>query len=83
MSGFSSEWLALREPYDQAARSRSVLNAVGEMFAGAPSVAVTDLGCGTGATLRAITGVLPRPQRWRLVDQDEALLVRARDATRA
>ncbi len=83
MSGFSSEWLALREPYDQAARSRSVLDAAGTMFAGAPSVAVTDLGCGTGATLRAITDVLPKPQRWRLIDQDEVLLARAREATRA
>jgi SAM-dependent methyltransferase len=80
MSGFSPQWLALREPYDRAARNRAVLDAVAAAFAGAAAVAVTDLGCGTGSTLRAVSPLLPKPQRWRLVDLDETLLAAARSA---
>ena len=67
MSGFSAEWLALREPYDQAARSRSVLDAVRAALCPAcRGVRVTDLGCGTGSTLRAVAPLLPAHQHWRL-----------------
>jgi methyltransferase family protein len=72
MSGFSAQWLALREPYDQAARNRMVLDEVAIAFA--DTVAVTDLGCGTGSTLRAVSPRLPAQQTWRLVDNDDALL---------
>jgi len=78
MSGFSVQWLAMREPYDQAARNGPVLDALGVTFAGALSVTVTDLGCGTGATMRAISPCLPLRQSWRLVDNDEVLLAAAR-----
>jgi SAM-dependent methyltransferase len=81
MSGFSARWLALREPYDRAARSGAVLDALAASFAGASAVAVTDLGCGTGATMRAISPRLPASQSWRLVDNDEALLAAATKAT--
>jgi len=74
MSGFSSDWLALREPYDLAARNTTVLNAVLAAFRGQGSIAVVDLACGTGATLRAIGGRLPARQSWRLVDNDLGLL---------
>lgn len=74
---FSAEWLTLREPYDRRARSAAVLDAVAATFAGQPSVSVVDLACGTGATLRALTGRLPANQRWRLVDNDLGLLARA------
>jgi SAM-dependent methyltransferase len=80
MSGFSARWLALREPYDRAARNGAVLDALALAFAGASAVAVTDLGCGTGATLRAVSSRLPAAQCWRLVDNDEALLGEARTA---
>ncbi len=73
MSGFSAGWLALREPYDAAARNRDVLTAVAAACAG-PAIAVTDLGCGTGSTLRALSPLLPAQQSWRLVDNDPALL---------
>jgi SAM-dependent methyltransferase len=75
MSGFSAAWLALREPYDRAARNGAVLDAVGTAFATATTV--TDLGCGTGATLRALAPYLPAHQHWRLVDNDKALLEKA------
>jgi SAM-dependent methyltransferase len=71
---FSAAWLAMREPYDRAARNSAVLDAVAAAFAGASSAMVTDLGCGTGATMRAIAPRLPTRQSWRLVDNDKALL---------
>ena len=72
MSGFSASWLALREPYDVAARNREVLDTMAAAFAGVAPLAVTDLGCGTGSTLRAISPLLPASQSWRLADNDEA-----------
>jgi hypothetical protein len=77
MSSFSAEWLALREPYDRAARSTEVLEAVAEAFRDAPSIAVVDLACGSGATLRALASRLPPRQRWRLVDNNLSLLAKA------
>ena len=48
MSGFSSSWLSLREPYDRRARNGAVLEAVRSWAAGRSSVAVVDLACGLG-----------------------------------
>jgi hypothetical protein len=64
----------MREPYDRAARNGAVLDAVAAAFVDAPVAAVTDLGCGTGATMRAIAPCLPARQSWRLVDNDDVLL---------
>ncbi len=77
MSGFSAEWLALREPYDLAARNATVLDAVATAFTEQASISVVDLACGTGATLRAIGPHLPPRQTWRLVDNDLSLLAKA------
>ncbi|MPZ57118.1 MAG: methyltransferase domain-containing protein [Rhizobiales bacterium] len=77
MSGFSADWLALREPYDLRARSAVVRDAVVAAFAGHPSVTIVDLACGTGATLRALAPHLPARQHWRLADNDLGLLARA------
>jgi hypothetical protein len=77
MSGFSAEWLALREPYDLAARNPVVLSAVADAFRDQTSISIVDLACGTGSTLRAICGHLPSRQSWRLVDNDLGLLARA------
>jgi len=74
---FSAQWLALREPYDRRARSTDVLDAVAAAFAGRPAVAVVDLGCGTGSTVRTVGPRLPARQRWRLVDNDLGLLAQA------
>lgn len=83
MSGFSAQWLTLREPYDRAARNAAVLDAVATAFAGKAAAAVTDLGCGTGATMRSIAPHLPSRQSWRLVDNDETLLSAAKGAAPA
>ena len=80
---FSADWLALREPYDARARNPAVLDALAAALADRGSVAIVDLACGTGATLRAIASRLPRRQRWRLVDHDLALLARASSAPAA
>ncbi|MEA3067022.1 MAG: hypothetical protein QOK41_429 [Sphingomonadales bacterium] len=76
MSGFSAQWLALREPYDLRARSADVLDAVDAVFAEESAVAVVDLACGAGASLRALGPRLPPRQSWRLVDNDLGLLAR-------
>ncbi len=83
MSGFSAGWLAMREPYDRAARNGAVADAVAAAFAGASAATVTDLGCGTGATMRAMGPRLPARQSWRLVDNDKALLEAAAAAAPA
>lgn len=78
MSGFSPDWLALREPADHAGRNPAVLAAVGGFFASRQSVTILDLGCGAGSNLRGTYSVLPARQHWTLVDFDPALLVAAR-----
>lgn len=77
MSGFSAEWLALREPFDAIARNRNILEAVTAAFQDRSGLSVVDLGSGTGSTLRALSGRLPKPQRWKLVDNDPVLLAEA------
>ena len=77
MSGFSAQWLTLREPYDLAARNPAVLDVMLAAFHGQASVSVVDLACGTGATLRALGTHLPSRQNWRLVDNDLGLLAAA------
>ena len=74
MSGFSPEWLRLREAADRRARNRDIESVVQARFAQRDAVTVVDLGCGTGSNLRATTSLLPNVQSWTLVDNDAALL---------
>jgi len=78
MTGFSAEWLALREPYDGRARNREVLDAVATYLGPRRSVQVVDLACGTGSNLRALSPRLPAQQNWSLVDNDMGLLASAK-----
>jgi hypothetical protein len=71
MSGFSAEWLALREPADAAARSSALAS-----FVARPG-RLLDLGGGTGANIRYLSSRFPAPQVWTLVDDDPALMARA------
>ena len=50
MTGFSAEWLALREPADHAARNLEVLAATARYFGGRETIEVLDLGAGSGQT---------------------------------
>jgi SAM-dependent methyltransferase len=65
---FPAAWLDLREPADRAARDPGLLAQARAWLGDGLAV---DLGCGTGSTLRAFG---PGPGRWRLVDNDPALL---------
>ncbi len=81
MSGFSAEWLDLREPYDLRARNKTVLDAAFALLADKPSVTIVDLACGTGSTFRALSPRINTRQNWRLIDNDLSLLARVPSST--
>ena len=83
MSGFSAEWLALREPADHRARDGLLTMALADRLQPKPLVRVVDLGCGTGSNIRATYAALGREQHWTLVDYDARLLAAARSALTA
>lgn len=77
MSGFSADWLRLREPADRAARHPAMIEATAAWLRGRPGGGrVVDIGCGTGASLRALAPLAP-DARWWLIDNDPALLPHA------
>jgi hypothetical protein len=87
MSGFSADWLRLREPFDQAAREMAAgaLDLPGRLArwrepSSDKSFEVIDLACGHGANMRALAPCLGGAQRWRLVDHDLALLAAVPEA---
>lgn len=80
MSGFSAEWLALREPADLRARNAGLAEALAARFSTRDRVDVTDLGSGTGANLRALAPLLPRLQSWTLIESDRRLAAATYDA---
>jgi hypothetical protein len=83
VSGFSADWLALREPFDAAARSSSLIAELwGHLPRGAP-LEVLDLGCGAGSNLRHLAPLIGGAQRWRLADRDPQLLEAAIATTHA
>ena len=87
--GFDVDWLALREPLDRDARAATGLDdriaawldgrrggGSDRGAAGSPAgtVSIVDLGCGSGSNLRHLLPRLGAGQRWRVVDNDRALL---------
>lgn len=74
MSGFSADWLALREPADRAARSTHVSDFVLRSLATQPAPVIVDLGSGTGSNVRYLWSRVPSGSRWRLLDDDAVLL---------
>lgn len=74
MSGFSPEWLTLREPLDTAARDATLPARLADRCDRSKPVTLVDLGGGTGANLRFIAPRLGGAQEWLLVDNDPVLL---------
>jgi hypothetical protein len=76
MTGFSPDWLALRAAADMEARDA----ALAQRFVAALPVSplIVDLGAGTGANAAALVPLVGPMARFRLVDNDRALLEIAR-----
>ena len=78
MSGFSVDWLSLREPVDHRSTNPAVRAAFVRDFGTRDMLRITDLGSGTGSHLRSLAPHLGMRQAWRLVDYDPRLLASAR-----
>ena len=74
MGEFSPAWLQLRETVDARSRNKAVAKAAHDAFGHRNAVRVIDVGCGTGANLRATAPLLGMEQHWTLVDYDARLL---------
>ena len=72
---FDADWLALREPFDAAARSTALAHVLARALPPRPKL--IDLGAGTGSLFRWLAPILAGPQSWTLADADRALLSRA------
>lgn len=84
MSGFAADWLALREPFDTAARNRDLVirfaaalgtNSIkNRPVKNKPHKKLIDLGAGTGANFRFLAPLIGGDQDWLLIDHDPLLL---------
>lgn len=81
MSGFDAHWLAQREPFDLAARSRALEERFSDALRSTRSadtpLRLVDLGGGTAANFRALAPRLAGDQHWLLLDHDARLLADA------
>ncbi|WUI02145.1 class I SAM-dependent methyltransferase [Spirillospora sp. NBC_00431] len=75
---FDPSWLALRERADAAARAWDLIGPLRAALPPDGPLTIWDLGCGTGALGRWLSGRLRGPQHWVLHDNDPALLDQAR-----
>ena len=78
---FSADWLALREPFDHAARSLRLAARLTEILPQRPRI--VDLGGGTGSMFRFLAPIVGRGQDWMLLDADGFLLDEAFGRTAA
>lgn len=74
MTGFSADWLTVREPFDAAARDGRLEGMLADWARKLGSLRVIDLGSGTGSNLRHLAPRLPVPQQWTLIEHDPALI---------
>ncbi len=74
MSGFSADWLTLREPVDHASINHLVRQACLDWCAQHELLKIVDLGSGTGSNFRSLSRDIRQPQSWTLVDYDSGLL---------
>lgn len=73
MSGFSVEWLRLREPCDTRSRSAEFTCVLCTLLPHRPLHAM-DLGTGTAANIRYLAPRLRGEQIWRAIDHDPVLI---------
>jgi hypothetical protein len=83
MSGFSADWLVLREGADAAARSAALSERLARGLPERRPLRILDLGAGIGANVRFLAPRLGGAQRWRLIDNDRGLLARLPEALTA
>ncbi|WJH41579.1 class I SAM-dependent methyltransferase [Aliirhizobium terrae] len=76
---FDPHWLSLREPADGNARDRHLLLQAKEVIEKHPGGVILDIGCGSGSTYRSLQPHLHDNTRWRLLDNDRALLDEVRN----
>ena len=76
MSGFTADWLQLREPFDAAARNIDLARQFGAALGNAQGRPrrIVDLAAGSGASFRALAPLLGGDQDWLLVDHDPSLI---------
>lgn len=76
MSGFSRDWLKLREGADLAARDAALARRFGAALRRRPGepVRLIDLGAGSGANCRALLPRIGGDQDWTLIDRDRDLI---------
>jgi hypothetical protein len=71
-----SDWLALREAVDHAARSEALTRVIAEALPSVRPLRILDLGTGAGSNIRFLTPRLPTPQAWTAADRDTSLMAR-------
>jgi hypothetical protein len=74
MSGFSVDWLTMREPYDHAARSVGLVAALAGALPKNRPVELLELAVGCGSGPRFVAPRLGGRQHWTVVDHDQKLL---------
>ena len=77
MTDSLSEWLALRQAADFAARSASLTRTVVDRLHDIRPLRILDLGTGTGSNVRYLAPRLGADQHWLAVDKDPRLLAEA------
>ena len=63
---FDADWLALREPFDHAARSVALARRLADRIPRRPRL--LDLGAGTGSLFRFLAPIIGRGQDWIVID---------------
>lgn len=87
MTGFSDDWLALREGVDhrsvdaglRAELANALAHRCAQKGSATRAISIVDLGSGSGSNLRGLAPHLGPHQRWRLVEYDPALIAAARN----
>jgi hypothetical protein len=69
---FTGPWLALREPFDAAARCRALAERFASLLPARPRL--LDLGAGTFGLLRFLAPIIGRAQVWTLAEIDPVLI---------